>query len=153
MELGMGPDSLLPGRKRTLSRCSLPISAGMEPSRLVFVRFSRERKERLSRCGVRAPWRGPFGNDRAVTRCRRQLHETPTHRHKDTLVAQQLARIPSGSESSRLKANSAARSMLLPLTLAALLLELIGDGEETASAAGNRPGIIRKMAKGARATG
>jgi len=37
--------------------------------------------------------------------------------------------------------------------LAALLLELIGDGEETASAAGNRPGIIRKMAKGARATG
>ena len=62
-----------------------------------------------------SPLRGTSGNDRAVTRCRRWLHETPAQRQKETLLVQLLARMPRGSESWALKASSASRSVVLPL--------------------------------------
>ena len=69
----------------------MPSSAGMEPARLVFARLRKERNERLPRSGLSSPCRGTSGRDRAVTRCRwRRLHETPSDRHKDTLVVQLL---------------------------------------------------------------
>jgi len=92
---------------------------------------------------VSSPWRGTSGNDRAVTCYRRRLHETPIHWQKDTLVVQLLARMPRGSVSCALKANSTVRSVWLPLYLVAL-----GLGDE-AKAPGNSTGT--KMAKDARA--
>ncbi|RCV36946.1 hypothetical protein SETIT_8G022700v2 [Setaria italica] len=111
MVLGMAPERSFPYRSRTLSRRSLPISAGMSPATPILVRLSMLRKERLPRCWLSAPWRGTSTNRRAVTRGRWWLHETPTHRQKDTLDVQLPARIPRGSESSDLKANRAVRSV------------------------------------------
>ena len=85
------------------------------------------------------PTRGMSGNDRAVTRCLRLLHETPTQWQKDVPVVQLLARMRKGSVSWALKASSAARSVPLPLPL-------VGLGEE-AEAAKNRTSI--KMEIGA----
>ncbi|RCU61733.1 hypothetical protein SETIT_J029500v2 [Setaria italica] len=104
MVLGMVSERPFPRRSRNLSRRSLPISAGMCPATPILVRLSMVRKERLSRCWLSAPWRGTSTNHRAVTRCRWWLHETPTHRQKDTLDVQLPVRIPRGSESSDLKA-------------------------------------------------
>jgi len=123
--------------------CSLPRSAGMAPARLLLVRLRMWRKERLPMWEVSSPWRGTSGNDRAVTCYRRRLHETPIHWQKDTLVVQLLARMPRGSVSCALKANSTGRSVWLPLYLVAL-----GLGDE-AKAPGNSTGT--KMAKDARA--
>lgn len=87
----------------------------MEPVRLLWVRLRTERKERLPMWGATDPTSAMPGNDRAVTRCRRRLHETPTQRQKDVLVVQLSARRPRGSASRALKASSAARSVSLPL--------------------------------------
>jgi hypothetical protein len=42
---GMEPAKMLRLTSRTLRRCNLPISAGMEPVRPVFLRSSREERE------------------------------------------------------------------------------------------------------------
>jgi hypothetical protein len=49
MLAGISPERLFPKRFRVLRWCSLPRSAGIELVRLVFVRSSKERKERLPR--------------------------------------------------------------------------------------------------------
>jgi len=47
MAVGRGPVRPFKERCRTLSRCSMPSSVGMEPARLVFARLRKERNERL----------------------------------------------------------------------------------------------------------
>ncbi|GJN34891.1 hypothetical protein PR202_gb23596 [Eleusine coracana subsp. coracana] len=121
----------------------------MEPVRLVFVRSSRERKERLPMCGVSSPWKGVLCRTRAVTRCRRRLHETPIQWQNDTLVVQLLARSPRGSESWALKASRAARSVSLPLAL-----ERFGLGEQEEEATQGQSAESKKMTnKNTRETG
>lgn len=95
----------------------------MEPVRLVPVRSNKERKERLPRRGVIGPWRGVYGSESYVTRCRPWLHVMPSQWQKEEPVVQFLARKPWGSESWALKSNRAARSVSLPMPV-------VGLGEE-----------------------
>lgn len=111
----MVPDSRFSARTKYLRRRRRERSSGMAPTRLAFMRFRVERKERLPRWGLSSPWRGTSDNCRATTRCRRRLHETPIQRQKETLEVQLLARTPRGSKSRPLKASSAATSVSLPL--------------------------------------
>jgi len=110
---GMVPDILLFGRIRVRSRRRVPNSLGRGPTRLVFLSAKLERKERLPSCGVMLPWSGTWLNSRPVTRCPWRLHETPTHKQKDSVAVQLLARMPRGSLSCALKASSAAKSVVL----------------------------------------
>ena len=116
---GIESDKMLMPRSRYRRRRSLPRSDGMEPVRLVFVRLRTERKERLPMWGLISPSRGTSDRTRAVTRCLRRLHETPTQLQKDTFAVQLCRRMPRGSESWALKASSGARSV-----------SLLGDGVE-----------------------
>ena len=109
----MVPDILLFGRIRVRSRRRVPNSLGRGPTRLVFLSAKLERKERLPSCGAMLPWSGTWLNSRPVTRCPRRLQETPTHKQKDSVAVQLLARMPRGSLSCALNASSAAKSVVL----------------------------------------